>query len=504
MSKRQRWATKIGLILALAGNAIGLGNFLRFPVQAAQNGGGAFMIPYFVALLVIGIPLMWVECSIGRLGGKHGHGHAAGMIHIIWANPAAKYVGALGLFIPFIIALYYTYITSWCLAFSVFSLVGSYDGLTTRAEMGAFLGAFPGVTANQHFGSVATAYLAYVATLGFTLIVLLGGVAGGIERLAKTAIPMLFVVGAVLVVRVLTFGTPDPSQPDWNVSHGLGFVWNPQLGSLGNPTAWVNAAGQIFFALSIGWGIIHTYVSYLHEDDDVALTGLSTVGINELAEVVLGGTIALTAAVAFFGVQGTREIAAGGAFDLGFQAMPVIFQRVPLGDMLGALWFLLLFFGGITSAVAMGQPMVALLEEAWDLPRRRAVALLGAAMFVLTQPVIFFHGHGFLDEIDYWVGTLALVVFALFEVILFAWVFGMERGWREIERGAYILPARFFYPVIKYVTPMFLFTILAWWSVTDLPSKLAMHGVSSEARPYVLAARLMIVAVFVGIALIVR
>ena len=436
MSKRQRWATKTGLILALAGNAIGLGNFLRFPVQAAQNGGGAFMIPYFVALLVIGIPLMWVECSIGRLGGKHGHGHAAGMIHILWANPAAKYVGALGLFIPFIIALYYTYITSWCLAFSVFSLVGSYDGLTTRAEMGAFLGAFQGVTANNHFGSVATAYLAYVATLGFTIFVLLGGVARGIERLAKTVIPMLFVVGAVLMVRVLTFGTPDPSRPDWNVSNGLGFVWNPQLGSLADPTVWVNAAGQIFFTLSIGWGIIHTYVSYLHEDDDVALTGMSTVGVNELAEVVLGGTIALTAAVAFFGVQGTREIAAGGAFDLGFQAMPVIFQRVPLGDMLGALWFLLLFFGGITSAVAMGQPMVALLEEAWDLPRRRAVALLGATMFVLTQPVIFFHGHGFLDEIDYWVGTLALVVFALFEVVLFAWVFGMERGWREIERGA--------------------------------------------------------------------
>ena len=159
MSSRQRWATKTGLILALAGNAIGLGNFLRFPVQAAQNGGGAFMIPYFLALVVIGIPMMWVECSIGRLGGKHGHGHAAGMLSLLWDHPAAKYIGALGLFIPFTIVLYYSYITSWCLSFSLFSLAGSYEGLLSREEMGAFLRGFQGVAANEHFSSVASAYV---------------------------------------------------------------------------------------------------------------------------------------------------------------------------------------------------------------------------------------------------------------------------------------------------------------------------------------------------------
>ena len=172
MSDRQRWATKTGLILALAGNAIGLGNFLRFPVQAAQNGGGAFMIPYFFALIVIGIPMMWVECAIGRLGGKHGHGHAAGMLALLWDHPAAKYVGALGLFIPFTIVLYYSYITSWCLAFSLFSLLGSYEGLVTRAGMGAFLKGFQGVVSNDHFGSVASAYVAYIATLSLTVAVL--------------------------------------------------------------------------------------------------------------------------------------------------------------------------------------------------------------------------------------------------------------------------------------------------------------------------------------------
>lgn len=504
MSTRQRWATKTGLILALAGNAIGLGNFLRFPVQAAQNGGGAFMIPYFVALLVIGLPLMWIECAIGRLGGKHGHGHAAGMIALIWDHPAAKYVGAFGLFIPFTVVLYYSYITSWCLAFSVFSLVGSYAGLATRAEMGAFLGGFQGVVANQHFSSVATAYLAYLATLGCTLMVLLGGVAKGIERLAKTAIPLLFVLGAILVVRVLLLGTPDPVHPDWNVSSGLGFVWNPDFSRLGDPRVWIAAAGQIFFTLSIGWGIIHTYVSYLHEDDDIVVTGMATMGVNEFAEVVLGGTIALTAAVAFFGVGGTTEIAKGGAFDLGFQAMPAIMQQLPAGNLVGAIWFLLLFFAGLTSAVAMGQPMIALLQENWKMPRARAVAILGAAMFLLTQPVIFFQRYGFLDELDFWVGAVALVVFALFEVVIFGWVFGIDRGWKELLRGASLVPPALFKPIIRYVTPLFLITILVWWGVTDLPDKLAMVGVEEQARPYIIAARVLIVFLAVAVCALVR
>jgi SNF family Na+-dependent transporter len=504
MSTRQRWATKTGLILALAGNAIGLGNFLRFPVQAAQNGGGAFMIPYFFALLVIGIPMMWIECSIGRLGGKHGHGHAAGMIALLWDHPAAKYIGALGLFIPFTIVLYYSYITSWCLAFSVFSLLGSYEGLITRSDMGAFLKGFQGVATNEHFRSLAAAYTAYLATLGLTVAVLIGGVAKGIERLAKTAIPLLFALGAVLVVRVLTLGTPDPTIPEQNVSNGLGFVWNPDFTSLGDASVWIAAAGQIFFTLSIGWGIIHTYVSYLHEDDDIALTGMATVGLNELAEVVLGGTIALTAAVAFFGIPGTEDIARGGGFDLGFQAMPVIFQQVPAGNLLGALWFALLFFGGITSAVAMAQPMIALLEESWGFSRRRAVGMLAAIMFVLTQPVIFGQRFGVLDELDYWVGAVALVIFALCEIVIFGWVFGLDRGWREIERGAAIQPPRFFRIVIKFVTPTFLAVILGWWAVTEFPAKLAMEGVVTEARPYIIGARVMILALLLGVFALVR
>jgi len=501
---RQTWGTRWGVVLALAGNAIGLGNFLRFPRQAAENGGGAFMIPYFVALLVIGLPMMWMECAIGRFGGKHGHGHTAGMIASLWNHPAAKYVGALGVFLPFTIATYYIYITSWCLAFSVFSLLGTYQGLESRQQMGAFLNAFQGVTPDGHFGSVLTAYGFYVVTMAMTVAVLLGGVAKGIERLAKAAIPTLFLIGAFLAVRVLMFGTPDSALPDRNVWAGLGFVWNPRFDALADPQVWVAAAGQIFFTLSIGWGIVHTYASYLGENDDVALTGAATVGLNEFAEVILGGTIALTAAVAFFGVDATREIAESGSFDLGFQALPVIFQRTAGGGLVGCLWFLLLFFAGLTSAVAMAQPLIALLEESWNVPNRRAVLLVCGALFALTHPVILLKGHGYLDELDYWAGEVGLVVFGFLEVVIFAWIFGIERGWQQIEHGAAIRPSRVFMPILEYATPLFLGGILLLWLWHEVPAKLAMKDVPAQDRAALIGARIVMVALLAATFQIVR
>lgn len=126
LNQREEWGSKIGLILAVAGNAVGLGNFLRFPVQAAQNGGGAFMIPYFLFFLLLGIPLMWIEWGIGRHGGKYRHGSAPGMFQVLWKHPVAKYLGALGLVISLVIMIYYTFIESWTLAFSFFSLTKLY------------------------------------------------------------------------------------------------------------------------------------------------------------------------------------------------------------------------------------------------------------------------------------------------------------------------------------------------------------------------------------------
>jgi len=503
-NRRETWGTKIGLILALAGNAIGIGNFLRFPVQAAQNGGGAFIIPYFVALILMGIPLMWVECAIGRLGGRYGHGHAAGMFGLLWQHRYAKYLGILGLFIPFTIALYYIYITGWTLAYGYFSLTGNYFGVTSREAMGAYLKGFQGVESNQYFSGIGTAYIFFIITLALSMYIVYYGVRGGIETLAKVAMPVLFLIGIALMIRVLTLGTPDPSYPDRNVLNGLGFVWNPQPERLTDATIWLAAAGQIFFTLSIGTGCISTYASYMREEDDVALTGLSTVSLNELAEVVLGGTIAITASVVFFGLAETEAIAKGGAFNLGFQALPLIFQKIPLGHLFGALWFVLLFLAAITSVVALTQPVMALLQDGFGWSRWKATCVLLGGVFIMSQPVIFLLKHGFLDELDFWVGSFGLVLFALIEAVLFAWVFGMEHGWAEITKGAAIPVPRVFYYVIKYVTPLFLLFILLAWAIQDVPSKILMVGVNPEDVAYLWGARLMMVAILVGFALLVK
>ncbi len=503
-NRRETWGTKIGLILALAGNAIGIGNFLRFPVQAAQNGGGAFMIPYFVALILMGVPLMWVECAIGRMGGRYGHGHTAGMFGLLWRHRSSKYLGMLGLFIPFTIALYYIYITAWTVGYGYFSLSGDYFGVTTREAMGSYLHGFQGVESNQYFSGIGTAYIFFIITLAISVYIVHHGVRGGIETLAKVGIPFLFLVGVVLMIRVLTFGTPDPNYPDRNVLNGLGFVWNPQPQRLTDATIWLAAAGQIFFTLSIGAGCIPTYASYMREDDDVALTGLSTVSLNELTEVVMGGTIAITAAVVFFGLPETEAIARGGAFNLGFQALPIIFQQIPLGALFGTLWFVLLFFAAINSLVALTEPMMALFQDGFGWSRWKATCAVLGALFLGSQPVIFFLKHGFLDELDFWLGSFGLVVFALVEAILFAWVFGMEKGWAEITRGAAIPVPRIFYYLIKYVTPLFLLFILCAWAIRDAPGKILMVGVNPEDVPYLWGARLMMVVILVGFAFLVK
>lgn len=499
MSNRERWATRIGLILAAAGNAVGLGNFLRFPVQAAQNGGGAFMIPYFIAFLLLGIPLMWVEWAIGRNGGKYHHGHLPGMFDVIWRNPIAKYIGVLGIFVSSIIMIYYCYIESWTLAFSFFSITKTYFGLNDFDSMTGFLKSYQGVQSG-YFSSILPAYCFLLVTLALNFYVLKRGIAKGIETLAKIGMPLLIILAIALAIRVVTLGTPDPVNfPERNVEQGFAFIWNPNFSMLGDAKIWLAAAGQIFFTLSVGMGTLEAYASYLREKDDIALNGLSTASTNEFVEVVLGGSIAIPVAVAFFGIPATLEIAKGGAFNLGFVSMPLIFQKLPFGDFFGCIWFFLLFIAGITSSVAMVQPLIAFLKEQFRLSHNKATAIVAIGTFISVHFVVFFFKYGFLDELDYWAGTFFLVLIGFLEVVIFAWIWGMDKGWNEITSGADIKVPKFFYYVIKYVTPLYILSILLYWGFTDAVPTLLMSNIPSEQIPFRWGARAFMLIVFAGI-----
>ncbi|MEG8988485.1 sodium-dependent transporter [Ignavibacteria bacterium 4148-Me] len=492
-TQREQWGSRIGLILAVAGNAVGLGNFLRFPVQAAQNGGGAFMIPYFVSFLLLGIPLMWMEWGIGRYGGKFKHGSAPGMFDVLWKNKIAKYIGALGLFQSTVILIYYTYIESWTLGYSFFSITKSYFGLENFTEMKSFLYAYQGREVNQYFSSIVTAYFFMIITFALNLWILYRGISKGIEKLAKIAMPALFLFAIIIAIRVITLGTPDPSVPENSVSNGFGFIWNPDFTKLGDPKIWLAAAGQIFFTLSLGMGTIQAYASYLKPKDDIVLSGLATSATNEFAEVVLGGSIAIPIAVAFFGIPTTMEMAKGGAFDLGFASMPLVFERIPLGEIFGFLWFLLLFFAGITSSVAMGQPIIAFLEDEFGMNRKKAVTALGVGIFISVQFVVFFLQYGYLNELDYWAGTFGLVVFALIESILFMWVFGAEKAWQEMNEGGDIKIPRFFFYIMKFITPALLSIIMIWWFIQDAIPTLMLKGIPASNHPYIWGARIFMI-----------
>ena len=507
---REQWGTRIGLILAVAGNAVGLGNFLRFPVKAAANGGGAFMIPYFVAFVLLGIPMMWVEWTIGRMGGVRGHGTTPGMFHVMWKKAPSKYLGALGIVIPFVIVIYYNFIESWCLGFSWFSVTGKYFGHANREAMGKFLRGFQGAESNEFFSSLAPILIFWGITIALNFFFLYKGISKGIEVLAKYGMPLLFLFGVILVVRVLTLGTPDPSQPELNVATGLGYFWNPDFSRLGSADVWLVAAGQIFFTLSLGMGIIQTYASYVREKQDITLNGLTTSSANEMAEVVLGGTIAIPAAVIFFGLAETQIIANEGAFNLGFQALPVIFQKIPLGQIFGGMFFFLLFIAGITSSVAMTQPAIAFLEDEFKWKREKAVIAVFSVLVTMSAFVIAFFKFGVLDELDFWAGTFGLVVFAAIEVILFSWVFKIKKGWEEMHKGADLKVPRVFKFIMTYITPVYLLVLLGVWTYQDAVKNFLMrdpenvHYADASHHPYLWGARIMIVALLLVMLLLIR
>ncbi len=502
---RDAWGSRLGVIMAVAGSAVGLGNFLRFPAKAASNGGGAFMIPYFVSLFLLGIPLMWIEWTLGRYGGGFEHGTAPGIFHSIWQkNRFIKYFGVIGIFGPLVIFIYYAYIESWTLAYSFFALFGKYSKLADQAAMQSFLHGFQGLEKNRYFSGLAPAYIFFLITFILNIWVIYYGIKGGIEKLCKWALPLLFVFGFVLLFRVITLGTPDITKPGWNIFNGFGFLWNPDFSALKSAKVWLEAAGQIFFTLSVGIGVILTYASYLSKGDDVVLSGLTATSTNEFAEVILGGSIVIPAAFVFFGPVNIQSIANSGVFNLGFVTMPLILNKLPLAEIFGFIWFALLFLAGITSSISLAQPAVAFLEDEFNIDRKRAVIIFGIIAFLLCQPAIFFLKNGVVDELDFWGGTFFLVVFATIETILFVWVFGMENAWDEIHKGADMRIPKIYKFIIKYITPLFLLAILGMWLKQEWWDIIRLKGVSADNLGFILGTRVGLALIFIALAVLVK
>jgi len=457
MATRERWGTRVGLVLAMAGNAVGLGNFLRFPAEAARNGGGAFLIPYLISFILMGIPLLWIEWAIGRHGGQFGHHSAPGLLDRLGRQGWLKYLGTFGLFTNVCVAAFYCYVESWTLAYVWHSVIGTFKATKPTDFFPVYLG----VHADSLFALPAEAFFFFALTLALNVWILSRGLARGIELAAKIGMPLLLLFAITLVIRGLTLDSAAPGVVQSPLA-GLNFVWNPQLSGLLNPTTWMAAAGQIFFTLSVGMGAVGCYASYVHRDHDIALNAASAGWMNEFVEVILGGSLLIPIATAYLGLQAVQaSTASGSGFELGFLTLPTLFNNWGwFAPLAGAMWFGLLFFAGITSSLAMGQPILAFLEDEFGVPRTRAAVLFGLTVFLLGFVCVWLYPGGAFDEFNFWTGTFALVIFALGEAIIFVWIFGIDRGWEEITRGADLKVPRIFRFVIQYITPLFILVVL--------------------------------------------
>lgn len=455
--KAESWGSRVGLILAMAGNAVGLGNFLRFPVQAVQNGGGAFIIPYLVCFLIMGIPLLFIEWSSGRYGGKTGNHSTPYILDTMAKGRVWKYIGVFGIFTNIAVVSYYCYIESWTMSYVYHSLIGTFNGLS-QGEVAGFFNSY--VTIGESTTGIPyEAVIFYIICLGINTFILSKGL-GGIEKVAKIGMPLLILFGVILAVRGLSLGTSGASDvfPDANAWDGINFLWTPQFDSLTNPKVWLAAAGQIFFTLSVGMGTIHCYAAYLKSKDDVALNSVSAGFMNEFVEVVLGSAVVIPIAAGYLGLDWVMKNA---GFGMAFQTMPYLFQQwgTVLAALAGLFWFGLLFFAGITSSLAMGTPWMGFMRDEFDWGRNKAAWSFGALALIMGLPTVFFYNQGVFDEYDYWAGTVSLVVFALLETIVFSWIFGIDKGWREINEGADIKIPNIYKFIIKYITPTLLLIV---------------------------------------------
>jgi NSS family neurotransmitter:Na+ symporter len=510
--KKEAWGSRLGVIMAVAGSAVGLGNFLRFPGLAAQYGGGAFMLAYAISFLIIGLPIGWAEWAMGRYAGSRGYNSAPGAFAVIIQRPWAKYAGVIGVIIPVVIYLYYVVIEGWCLGYAVNFWSGRlhlHDAQGTVEYYNAFTGA-AGDAASLEFSMDRTLpWLLMVFVFNFWLIY--RGLSGGIEKMCNIGLPLLIVLAMVVLVRVLTLGAPDTDRPHDTVQNGLGYMWNPSkvmvaeampradskprevVGAkaiaeaeqevaasqgrlvmktispwtqLANPSLWLAAAGQIFFSLAVGFGIIIVYASYMRPKDDVVLSGLTASSANEFCEVALGGLITVPAAVAFLGVAG---IAGQAGVGLGFKVLPLVFARMPAGAFFGGAFFFMLFLAAITSSISMLQPGIAFIEEALGVGRRVSVLLLGLVTTIGTGFVAWFtQDLKALDTLDFWGGTFLIFMLATFQIIVFGWVWGIDRGFEEMNQGATFPVPRVFRPIIRWVCPAFLLTIFALWLMKEV------------------------------------
>ncbi|MDO5097160.1 MAG: sodium-dependent transporter [Corynebacterium sp.] len=404
--RREVFSSRWVFILAAIGSAVGLGNIWRFPYVAYENGGGAFLVPYLIALLTAGIPLLFLDYALGH----RYRGSDPLIFRRIkrWAEP----VGWIQVGICFFITIYYAAIIAWAGLYTIKSFNKAWgDDPNTY-----FFETFLQMDGSQTFSTsyIWEIFIALAVVWVAAIIVLAMGVDSGIGRVSKIFMPILTVLFIIVVVRALFLdGAVD----------GLNAFFTPNWSALSNPTVWVAAYGQIFFSLSVSFGIMMTYASYLKPRTNLTGTGLVTAFANSSFEVLAG--IGVFAALGFMAMQqgvGVDEAATSG-IGLAFIAFPTIINQMPLGGLFGVLFFGSLTIAGFTSLFSLFEVVVSAVKDKLNLPRKTTAISVGLIMAVLSL-ALFASAGGLvhLDIMDKFTNNIGIVAIALVIIVVIDWI----------------------------------------------------------------------------------
>lgn len=366
MSSKNEFGTKIGLIAATVGSAIGLGNVWRFPGETQANGGAAFLILYVVCVLCLGIPVMLTEFSLGRAG----RSDAIGVFRKLASGTPWWLVGLTAVVASYLIISYYMVVAGWTLEYLVESLSGGlYSGteLLTPGDTDSLRAAFS-TKMDGYVTSDFKPLLYTYALIGINIAVLLGGVQKGIEKLSNVLMPILFIILVGMVC--FTLSLPNAGQ-------GVSFFLSPDFSKI-NMSVVVNALGQAFFSLSLGMGILITYGSYYPADTKLTRTSVIVSLLSLLVAILMG--LIIFPAVKSFGFD--NEPLEGAT--LVFVTLPEVFAQLPLPWLWSSLFFLLLLVAALTSTVSLAEVTIAMMQDRFAMSRRRAVFTVMLPLLVLS------------------------------------------------------------------------------------------------------------------------
>ncbi len=437
MSDKKKFSGKIGFVLAAAGSAVGLGNLWRFPYLAAKFGGGTFLLIYLVLAVTFGFSLMLTEIVIGRKTGKNVL-EAYGSLH-----KKFTFLGYLTALVPIIIFPYYCVIGGWVVKYMAAYISNSYGA------------ADPTTYFTEFISGVGQPILYLSVFLLASAVIVALGVQKGIEKFSKILMPVLVVLSVVIAIYGLT--VPGALR-------GLVYYITPDFSKF-SFQAVLAAAGQLFYSLSLAMGIMITYGSYMKKEEKIE-SCVRQIEIFDTAIAFISGLIIVPAVFTF---SGNEESVLTAGPSLMFITLPKIFSGMKLGTLFAAIFFLLVFFAALTSAVSLMETIVSFIEDKLHLKRITACGIVALFSFLLALPStlgngiwadIRIIGMQFLDFFDFISNTVLMPIVALLMCIFVGYVVKTDIISEEVEKAESFKSKKLYTIIIKYVAPAFLLLIL--------------------------------------------